>query len=254
MADTERVFTRIYERNWWDDPESRSGPGSTAARTESLRLRLAELLRELSIRSLLDIPCGDFNWMRLTDMPAVDYTGADIVPELVRENARLYGGPRRRFIHADLTRGPLPRVDLVLCRDGLVHLSYSDIERALETMKRSGSTYLLLTTFTDCNRNTDVGPGQFRSLNFMRAPFRFPPALRMLEDGPMLDGSYPDQSLALYRLSDLPDRLEYAAGVAACQRAAHQLREWGERLLWQAGQACARLRGDRLDKRITPGT
>ena len=245
MADRERVFTWIYQRNWWDDPESRSGPGSTAARTELLRLRLSELFQELGIRSLLDIPCGDFNWMRLTDMPAVDYTGADIVPELVRENARRYGGPKRKFIHADITRGPLPGADLVFCRDGLVHLSFSDIERALRTIKKSRSTYLLMTTFTDCNRNIDVGAGQFRSLNFMLVPFGFPPALRTLADGPMLDGSYPGQALALYRVADLPGRVEYAASTAAYQRAAHRLREWMERLLWETGRAYASLRGGR---------
>lgn len=245
MADAERVFTRIYKRNWWDDPESRSGPGSTAARTELLRLRLSELFRELGIHSVLDIPCGDFNWMRLTDMPAAEYTGADIVPELVRENVRRYSGPGRRFIQADITRGPLPQADLVLCRDGLVHLSFSDIERALRTIQKSGSTYLLLTTFTDCRRNVDVGAGQFRSLNFMLPPFGFPRALRILADGPMLDGSYPDQALALYRVDDLPKRVEYGASAAAYQRAAHQLWEWGERLLWEAGRAYASLRGDR---------
>ncbi|HEX4605996.1 MAG TPA: class I SAM-dependent methyltransferase [Candidatus Angelobacter sp.] len=242
MTDTEKIFTRIYSRNHWHSAESRSGPGSTAVRTKRLRLQLNALLRELNIRTLLDIPCGDFNWMRLADLRSIQYTGADIVPELVRKNTLRYRSPRRRFIRADITRGPLPKSDLVLCRDGLIHLSFSDIERAMQTIRESGSTYLLLTTFTDCSRNTDIATGDFRPLNFRRAPFHFPAALRTLADGPMLDGSYPDQVLALYRVRDLPARFEYAARAAAFQRAANRLREGMETILWEARRTYARWR------------
>jgi SAM-dependent methyltransferase len=242
MADTERVFTRIYSRNFWNNAESRSGPGSTAARTERLRPQLNQLLRELNIRTLLDVPCGDFNWMRLADLRSLQYTGADIVPELVRKNTLRYGSPRRNFTRADITRGPLPKSDLVLCRDGLIHLSFADIERALQTIRESGSTYLLLTSFADCRRNTDIATGDFRTLNFRHAPFNFPAALRTLADGPMLDGSYPDQVLGLYRVSDLPARFAYAARIAALQRTANRLREGMETMLWEARRTYARWR------------
>jgi SAM-dependent methyltransferase len=242
MADTEKIFTRIYSRNRWQSAESRSGPGSTAVRTKRLRSQLNKLLRELKVRTLLDVPCGDFNWMRLADLRAIQYTGADIVPELVRKNILRYGSPGRRFIRADITRSPLPKSDLVLCRDGLIHLSFADIERALQTIRESGSTYLLLTSFTDCSRNTDIATGDFRPLNFCHAPFNFPAALRTLADGPMLDGSYPDQVLALYRVSDLPARFEYAARIAALQRTANRLREGMETMLWEARRTYARWR------------
>jgi hypothetical protein len=39
---------------------------------------------------LLDIPCGDFNWMKLLNL-GVDYIGADIVGELIAENRRRFG-------------------------------------------------------------------------------------------------------------------------------------------------------------------
>ncbi len=86
-SDAEKLFTRIYARNSWRDAESRSGPGSTIARTDLLRSRLSDMVRELQVRSLLDVPCGDFNWMRLTELPGVDYVGADVVLELVRASA-----------------------------------------------------------------------------------------------------------------------------------------------------------------------
>jgi SAM-dependent methyltransferase len=242
MADTEKVFTRIYSRNFWNNAESRSGPGSTAERTERLRPQLNQLLRELKIRTLLDVPCGDFNWMRLADLQTIQYTGADIVPELVQKNTLRHGGAGRRFIHADITRGPLPKADLVLCRDGLIHLSFADIERALKTIQESRSTYLLLTTFTDCARNTDILAGDFRPLNFRLAPFNFPPALRTLADGPMLDGSFPDQALALYRVSDLPASFVHGGRAAAYQRVVHRLKEEIATRVWAARRTLFRWR------------
>ena len=41
--------------------------------------------------SLLDAPCGDFNWMRHVPLGGVSYTGADVVPELIARNRRDYG-------------------------------------------------------------------------------------------------------------------------------------------------------------------
>uniref|UniRef100_UPI002157A42F class I SAM-dependent methyltransferase n=2 Tax=Pseudomonadota TaxID=1224 RepID=UPI002157A42F len=88
------------------------------------RTELPHLLREFNIRSVLDIPCGDFNWMRHVDLGGVHYIGADIVPELVEHNRRTYRGPRIQFEHLDVIASPLPKVDAVLCRDGLVHFPH----------------------------------------------------------------------------------------------------------------------------------
>src|SRR5215471_12332876 len=95
---TEKIFTRIYARNSWGDAESRSGTGSNIARTELLRARLTRLLKDLGARSILDLPCGDFNWMRLTELPGIEYTGADIVTSVIARNNLLYAGSRQHFL------------------------------------------------------------------------------------------------------------------------------------------------------------
>jgi len=223
-SDVEKIFTRIYTRNSWRDAESKSGPGSTVVRTDLLRSHLSELVRELGLCSLLDVPCGDFNWMRLTELPGVEYVGADVVPEMVRANTLHYGSPGRRFVHLDMLSGPLPKMDLIFCRDGLVHFSFSDIADALRAIKESQSTYLLATTFTACDRNTDVPTGDWRPLNLQLAPFCFPPALRLVPDGPRPDGTCPDKVLGLYRVQDIPDQLLFVPMIAACQRVVRKLR------------------------------
>src|SRR5438552_4004881 len=82
MQSHSRIFDRIYHRNRWGDWESASGSGSNLAQTRVVRRVLPLLVEELGCRSLLDIPCGDYFWMKMLDMD-IDYTGGDIVPALI---------------------------------------------------------------------------------------------------------------------------------------------------------------------------
>ena len=200
------VFTEIHRRNEWGNSESRSGPGSTRARGADIRDALLELMERFSITSLLDAPCGDFNWMRdLSAAHGSTYVGVDIVEQLVSGNQRLYGDSRHRFLRCDITCDPLPAADLVLCRDALVHFSFADIEAALANFKRSGSRYLLATTFLQLQRNEDIRTGGWRPLNLERAPFELPPPIAMMDDIPTgAEGVIlRSKRLCLWKLEDL---------------------------------------------------
>lgn len=199
------VFTRIYRDNCWGDAESRSGPGSTVFRTRLLRPALSAMFEKLRVHSIVDVPCGDFNWMRLTPLNGISYIGIDIVPEVIEQNNRLYSDASRRFLCLDMVNDSLPRADLILCRDGLVHLSFSDTSSALRRMRQSGAQYLLATTFADHQENEDTGTGGWRPLNLQAPPFDFPQPLDTIWDGPRSDGTYPDKMLALYGMAGLPD-------------------------------------------------
>src|SRR5205085_7516157 len=139
-----------------------SGPGSTRLATSVLRAALVELIQEHEIKSLLDIPCGDGNWISTANLKLDLYIGADIVQELVDLNqSKWKGQPNCRFLKLDLTSNALPRVDLILCRDGLVHLSNALAMQALRNIKLSGSTSLLATTYPGHSNNTDLVPGEW---------------------------------------------------------------------------------------------
>ena len=196
-------FEYIFDTNLWGDDQSRSGVGSTLPETETLRREIPRLLQELGARSLLDIPCGDFGWLSLTEL-GVDYTGADIVEALIAQNTARYGSASRRFVRLDLTADPLPRADVVLCRDCLVHLSYANIRRALDNVKRSGAKYLLVTSFPEAKSNRDIEDGDWRLLNFQLAPFNLPPPARtIVENCIEAGGAYRDKSLCLWPVSAL---------------------------------------------------
>lgn len=184
--------------------ESLSGPGSCLAQTAELRERLPLLFEDLQIRTLLDAPCGDFNWMKEMRLCLDQYVGADILRDIVAENQRRYGGPRRRFVTIDVTSEPLPSADCILCRDCLVHLSFAEARSTLRNFKLSGARYLLTTTFTGRQRNDDTSGGVWRPLNLRASPFDFPEPLRMVNERcSEARGAYSDKSLALWRLDDL---------------------------------------------------
>jgi SAM-dependent methyltransferase len=204
----EERFARIYQTNLWFDAESRSGTGSSLDATAQLRASLPPLLRRLNARRLLDVPCGDFNWMRHVDLSGIDYIGGDIVEAMIEANRERYESPTRRFMTVDITNGSLPHADVILCRDCLVHFSFANVVAAFRTMKASGAEYLLTTTFLNREANKDIVDGDWRPLNLEQAPFLLPaPHSVILEDCAEEGGAYADKALAIWRVSDLPTQL-----------------------------------------------
>lgn len=207
------VFERIYEANEWGEPTSRSGPGSSLEETAYLTLELPKLLRDLGARSLLDIPCGDFLWMKEIDLPNVRYIGADIVAAIV-DNNRRFERPGRRFLRLDLTRDRLPTCDVVLVRDCLVHLSTRDALLALANVVRSGAEYLVVTSFEAWRENRDVATGGWRPLNLELPPFSLPPPLRRVRENSR-DEEYPDKSLGVWAVADVGGALPFVPIASA---------------------------------------
>jgi hypothetical protein len=200
----EEIFAAMIARYRRFGDESLSGPGSCLAQTVELRERLPLLLEDLHVRSLLDAPCGDFNWMKEVRLGLDEYIGADILAEIVAENERRHGGPSRRFLKLDVTSDRLPRAQCILSRDCLTHFSLADAMAALRNFKSSGAQYLLTTTFPDRERNEETSGGAWRPINLQRPPFDFPAPLRIIDERcSEARGVYGDKSLALWSLDAL---------------------------------------------------
>jgi len=200
-----KAFAEIYAGKAWGEGESLSGPGSGVARASLFRGDFERLLRRLSVRTLLDAGCGDFNWLPTFELPGIKVVGVDIVPELISINRLRH--PAIRFELADFVTDRLPQSDLILCRDGLVHLSNTEIVEALMNFRRSGATWLLTNTFVDRDANPDIAAGEWRPLNLCLPPFDLPAPLDVIDEYCLgYDGAYRDKRLAVWRCDQIPSR------------------------------------------------
>lgn len=188
----EDVFQWIYQTNKWGGRTSRSGKGSDLERTYRIREHLPPLLESLGVRSMLDLPCGDLNWIGALDLSGYDYIGADIVPDLIARNREKY--PQHTFVLLDVCSDNLPDADFVLMRDLLVHLSFADIELALNNLLRSNISWVGATTFPEHARNKDRLTGNHRRLNLCAPPFNWPRPKHTFAEGtqsePSVDGKF----------------------------------------------------------------
>jgi len=201
MEESKEIFTNIYESNLWTSEESRSGLGSELKSTEVIRKELPELFKKFEIKSFLDIPCGDFNWVQHINMDNVNYIGADIVDKMIESNKNSF--PNTDFRVLDLTESELPKVDLIFVRDLLGHFNYQNVNKALQNIIKSGSKYLLTTSFTRWNYNVDIPNGDWRPINLMLQPFSLKPIYLINEDCFEGGGQYNDKCLLLFEIKRL---------------------------------------------------
>lgn len=205
------VFSEIYlsggfyPSRWHGDRPTPSGPGSDLEQTAVVRAELPRILADIGARSILDAPCGDFYWMKECQLDVDEYIGMDIVPALIDKNLAEHAAPGRQFVVGDVVADALPQVDVIFCRDCIVHLPTREALKAIENFQHSESTFLITTTYPTVKRNENlVRPGEWRPLNLTQSPFGFPPPMQVLNEGSTgFRGRYADKSLGLWRLADL---------------------------------------------------
>lgn len=151
-----------------------NGPGSSLEFTKSIRAALPDLLRRYDVSTMLDAPCGDMTWLRTVDLSSLySYIGMDVEPRLIYGNKSYYREMRQfAFVTSNLlTRKKFPKVDLILCRDFLAHLTNEWIIHMLDKFRESGSTYLLASNYPDTESNDfDYDPHAYAWLGYIERP------------------------------------------------------------------------------------
>lgn len=192
------IFTEIFKEKKWKCTESASGAGSTIGWTKNLRAGLPILLKGLGIKTFLDVPCGDFNWAQKIKWGDIRYTGGDIVRELIEKNIELYEDEMTSFLQIDLSKDSLPKADLILVRDCLMHMSVQDAGKCLKNIQKSEVKYLLASTYPDKtvnNYNFKTSASLSRH-NLELEPFNLPKPMLYLNDA---NTHVPKKLLGLWR-------------------------------------------------------
>ncbi|MBO9715293.1 MAG: class I SAM-dependent methyltransferase [Pseudoxanthomonas sp.] len=138
-------FSTVFNSTLWGEGETVSGPGSRLDNPMVIKAfdALDHAITRLGVRSVADIPCGDFNWFKevLKKHPRLDYTGFDIVQPLIEMNRQRFPGVK--FVQFDIVSDVPGKFDLIFTKELFIHLTDAQIIRSIENMKASGSTYLM---------------------------------------------------------------------------------------------------------------
>ena len=177
-----KIFTSIYKSNHWSHDQkflsnefvSVSGPGSNINTEQffSLVKNFTQIITDYNIKSLLDMPCGDFLWIhKIIKDRNIDYLGVDIVEELIEENKTKYKNKNFNFEnHNILNFSTKKQFDLILIRDLFIHIKNPDILQIIQNVKQMNFRYVALNSYNN-KTNKDVIEGQHRKVNLLIEPF-----------------------------------------------------------------------------------
>ncbi len=167
---TPRYFNRIYANDEW---EGGSGPGSFPEATATYRAFLQDFMKKNSVRSVVDVGCGDWQSSRLIDWDRRRLQPASMYLPVVLKNTRSFGRSGIRFIEGDARTMDLPQADLLIVKDVLQHWSNADIMAIIPKLRRF--RYCLITNGATAHQKGDInkdGPaGGFRPVDLSLPPF-----------------------------------------------------------------------------------
>lgn len=161
--------------------QSIAGYGSSTWNVRIIVNVLPIIFEEYRIKTMLDVPCGDFYWMKNVDLSSVKYIGADLVDEQIAYNKEKH--PEVDFRILNMIEDALPSADLVFTRDCLVHLNFHNISMFINQIIKNGSKYLMTTHFPEVQKNDELnGIIGWRPLNMQKPPFNFPKPLKIVSE------------------------------------------------------------------------
>jgi hypothetical protein len=184
--------------------KSIAGYGSSLWNVRMIIAELPNIFKRYGIKNMLDIPCGDFYWMKEVDLSSITYLGADLVDGQITFNKEKY--PQIDFRVLNMVEDKLPTSDLVFTRDCLVHLNYENIGLFIDELIRNGSKYLMATHCPQVETNMELnGIIGWRPLNLEKAPFNFPKAIEIISEQSEYN---PEKCMGIWSLEDIKKNIK----------------------------------------------
>ncbi len=145
-------YDRSYFDRWYRDPKTRVKSGIAIRRKAALALSMAEYYLEHPVHTVLDVGCGEGNWLSALRSlrPKIRYTGVDASTYAVER----FGKKRniRLGTFASLEEiGLKEDYDLIVCSDTLFYLPLGELEQGIASLasRAAGVAFLELYTGED---------------------------------------------------------------------------------------------------------
>ena len=150
-SDTDR-YDRAYFDRWYRDPKTRVKSQSGIRRKAALALSVAEYYLERPVRTVLDVGCGEGNWLPavISIRPKIRYTGVDASTYAVDRFGKKRNIRLGSFATLDEI-GLKEDYDLIVCSDTLFYLPLTELEQGIASLahRSAGVAFLELYTGED---------------------------------------------------------------------------------------------------------
>jgi SAM-dependent methyltransferase len=164
-------YDKAYFERWYRDPKTRVKSSSAIRRKASLALSVAEYYLERPVRTVLDVGCGEGNWLAPLKAlrPGIRYTGVDSSSYAVAR----YGRSRNIRLGSFATLGELglaPAYDLIVCSDTLFYLTLEELKAGLAFLAPVTDGLAFLELYTDGDSLTGDFPSKgLQSASYYRS-------------------------------------------------------------------------------------
>ena len=204
------VFTEVFTINDWASNESHSGMGSTLEYTTNIRKQLPSVWKKYGITKVVDVGCGDFNWMKEIVNTLDYYRGTDIVDAITHLNQeRYHESGKIEFQTCDIIKECNfngDEFDAIIIKDVLVHFPTDIVIKVLDKIKSTGIKYVFITHFNKIKENADIGAyGEWRPLNMSLDTFDLGDPIRIItekaEEYIWLEHKMNDKTLSLWKIN-----------------------------------------------------
>jgi SAM-dependent methyltransferase len=120
------------------------------------------------------MPCGDFSWMQdlMKNNIDIDYTGYDIVKDIIARNNKKYSSNKIKFFCKDIVNEKsFDNFDLIFIRDFFIHIDNESINRILINIKNSKVKFFACSNNNVSFNNEVIAIGAHRKINLTIKPF-----------------------------------------------------------------------------------
>lgn len=173
MPSTKR-YDRAYFTRWYRNPRTRVVDPESLERKVHLAVSAAEYMLGRRIRRVLDVGCGEANWLRVLRRMRrdVEYTGVD-PSDYIAESLGARLGVRQASFGALAGLRLRAGFDLIVCADALQYVSDTELQPGLREIARllRGVAYIDVYTSSD-DMEGDMEGWQFRSAAAYQRAFR----------------------------------------------------------------------------------
>lgn len=172
--DSPERYDRAYFERWYRDPRTRVKSSASIRRKAFLALSVAEYYLERPVRTVLDVGCGEGNWLAPLKAlrPGISYTGVDSSSYAIGR----YGRSRNIKQGSFATLGELrlaSRYDLIVCSDTLFYLTIEELKTGLRFLAPRTEGLAFLELYTDGDSLTGDFPDKgLRSASYYRSLLR----------------------------------------------------------------------------------